>query len=283
MSIELLHDIAAVRRRLSSMRHAGRPVALVPTMGYLHEGHAALIRQAAELAPLVVVSVFVNPLQFGPNEDLDRYPRNLDGDLRLAEDSGAHVVFAPSAAEFTPAGLSVSVHPGRMGDVLCGRARPGHFVGVCTIVAKLFNVIQPDVAVFGWKDAQQFLILSAMVRGLDIPVRMVGVETVRDSDGLALSSRNSYLSVEERREAPAIHRALCAARDAISADPGIRAENVCRMVADRIRTETRGEIDYVEMVSCSSLAPIERPARGDTLLAVAVRFPSARLIDNIRL
>lgn len=282
MSIQLVRDIAGVRERLLAERREGGSVALVPTMGFLHEGHATLIRRAAELAPVVVVSLFVNPLQFGPGEDLERYPRNLDGDLKIAEDAGAHLVFAPYTADFVPADISVAVNPGRLGDVLCGRSRPGHFVGVCTIVAKLFNVIQPEVAVFGWKDAQQFLILSRMVRDLDIPVRMVGVETVRDSDGLALSSRNSYLSAEERREAPTIHRALCAAREAVRLHPTISAADLCGMVAATVGAETHGQVDYVEMVSCDTLTPLDQPQTGNTLLAAAVRFSSARLIDNIR-
>ena len=255
---------------------------LVPTMGYLHEGHGTLIRQAAQSADIVVVSVFVNPLQFGPNEDLARYPRDFDRDVHLAAECGAHLIFAPAADDFTPADMMMQVKPGAMANVLCGRSRPGHFDGVCTIVAKLFNVVQPHSAVFGWKDAQQFLILRKMVEDLDFPIEMVGVETVREPDGVAMSSRNSYLSQRERDEAPTLQAALAEVRRLVVHDGEFRADYLKDLVERRIREGTQSEIDYVEFVSLDGLKPLDRVELGNTLLAVAVQFPSARLIDNVR-
>ena len=259
-----------------------KSVALVPTMGFLHEGHGALIRKAAELAEIVVVSIFVNPLQFGPNEDLARYPRDFDKDIKLAAECGAQLIFTPATVEFTPPDMTMQVTPGAMADVLCGRSRPGHFDGVCTIVTKLFNVVQPDSAVFGWKDAQQFLILSRMVKDLDFPIEMVGVETVREPDGLAMSSRNTYLSQRERDEAPVLQTALAEARRLAVYDGELAADYLKDLVERRIREGTRSEIDYVEMVSLDGLRPLSKVEPGNTLLAVAVQFPSARLIDNVR-
>jgi pantoate--beta-alanine ligase len=186
--------------------------ALVPTMGALHEGHLALVRAAREHAERVIVSIFVNPLQFGPAEDFNRYPRTLDQDTTLLAEAGADLVFAPAPDDMTPPGMLFSVDPGPMADVLCGHYRPGHFTGVCTIVTKLFQVARPGHAYFGWKDAQQFLILRRMVEELNIPVTLQAVETIREADGLAMSSRNNYLTPELRAAAPAIFAALSALR-----------------------------------------------------------------------
>ena len=282
MTLEIYHNKADLRNVLASQRGEGKSVGLVPTMGYLHEGHGTLIRRAAQSTDIVVVSIFVNPLQFGPGEDLARYPRDFERDVQMAAECGAHLIFAPTAEDFTPGDMEMQIKPGAMGKVLCGRSRPGHFDGVCTIVAKLFHVVQPDEAVFGWKDAQQFLILRRMVKDLDFPIEMVGVETVRESDGLAMSSRNSYLSARERDEAPTLQAALAEARRLAVYDGELRADYLKDLVERRLREGTRSEIDYVEMVSLDSLRPLTKVELDNTLLAVAVQFPSARLIDNVR-
>jgi pantoate--beta-alanine ligase len=251
-------------------------------MGYLHEGHAALIRRAAETCPVVVVSLFVNPLQFGPDEDFERYPRDFQRDIALAAQAGATDLYHPEPEAITPPDSVFRVNPGPMADHLCGRSRPGHFQGVATIVCKLFHIIQPDIAVFGWKDAQQFLILSRMVAELNMPVQMVGVETIREPDGLAMSSRNSYLSSQERQQAPVLYRALSAARDmAVSGEL-----NCCALIhtaEEMIRRESDARIDYIEAVLQDNLQPVERIVPGKTLFALAAYLGKTRLIDNIRL
>lgn len=277
-------DANSLRERLSSSRDASdsSEIAFVPTMGYLHEGHATLIRRAAELAPRVVVSVFVNPLQFGPNEDFDRYPRDLDRDVRVAGEAGATDIFVPAAADLTPSGLRVTVDPGPLADSLCGRSRPGHFRGVATIVLKLFNLVRPDVAVFGWKDAQQLVIIRRMVEDLNIPVRIEGVETIREPDGLAMSSRNVYLSPEERCQAPAIQQGL--QRAAALFQSGERcAERLEAEARHHIEQNTAARIDYVQAVPLSTLQPAEKLQPGNTLIAAAAFFGTTRLIDNVRL
>ncbi|PKO17649.1 pantoate--beta-alanine ligase [candidate division BRC1 bacterium HGW-BRC1-1] len=282
MTPEIYNHKSDLREVLAFHRAAGKSVGLVPTMGFLHEGHGTLIRHAAQSADVVVVSIFVNPLQFGPSEDLARYPRDLSGDVALSGECGAHLIFAPTAEDFTPADMMMQVKPGAMATALCGRSRPGHFDGVCTIVAKLFNVVQPDFAFFGWKDAQQFLILKRMVADLDFAINMVAVETVRESDGLAMSSRNSYLTQKERDEAPTIQGALAEALRLVAQDGELRCDYLIDAVKRRIREGTRSKIDYVEIVSLDGLRPLDRVEPGNTLLAVAVQFPSARLIDNVR-
>lgn len=278
--MKTLKTIAAVQRVLKSARIAGEKIAFVPTMGYLHEGHATLIRRAARLAPHVVVSIFVNPLQFGPSEDFARYPRDLARDTRIAREAGATVLFVPEASEITPASLLVTVDPGPLADTLCGASRPGHFRGVCTIVNKLFNIVRPDMALFGWKDAQQLLILRKMVADLNQAVKIVGVETVREADGLAMSSRNSYLSPQERAEAPRIQQALTWART--KALSGSSPAVLHRELKKRIGAISGARIDYVEIVGVNDLRPLKRVVRGNTMIAAAVFVGKTRLIDNVR-
>jgi pantoate--beta-alanine ligase len=271
-----------LRAELMQRRRRGEAIALVPTMGYLHEGHAALIRRAAQLAPVVAVSVFVNPLQFGPNEDFERYPRDIEHDRRVIEQSGGTVLFYPSAQLLTPPTLQVTVDPGSLGSVLCGRSRVGHFRGVCTIVAKLFNVVMPDYAVFGWKDAQQLIIIRKMAEDLNFPVEVVGVETVREPDGLAMSSRNTYLSPAERQRAPWLYRALSEARDFALAHEGVQATELKARIVKTIEDQMRGHVDYVEIVRIDDLAPLETVEPGNTMIAAAVFLGRTRLIDNVR-
>ncbi len=250
------------------------PVALVPTMGALHEGHRALVRAARERAGSVVVSVFVNPTQFGPGEDLDRYPRTWDADLAALTEEGADAVFHPPVAEVYPPGaLGVTVDPGPLGDVLEGAVRPGHFAGVLTVVAKLFGLARPDLALFGEKDYQQLVLVRAMARELALPVEVVGVPTVREDDGLALSSRNRYLAPEERARAAALHRAL-----RTGADAGPRGAGAVLAAARGVLAEAPGLVpDYLELTD-PDLGPA--PAAGPARLLLAARAGATRLLDN---
>ncbi|GAB4320337.1 MAG: pantoate--beta-alanine ligase [Candidatus Sumerlaeia bacterium] len=261
---------------------AGRRVAFVPTMGYLHEGHLSLVREARRRGDLTVVSIFVNPTQFGPNEDFSRYPRDFERDRHLCEAEGVDVIFAPSAEAMYPPGSCTRVFVEGMQDRLCGRSRPGHFMGVCTVVLKLFEIVRPAVAVFGWKDAQQFLILRRMVQDLNLPVEMIGVETVREPDGLACSSRNVYLSPEERRGATILFRSLQQARAMIEDEHRTDAASIRKEMTALITQTPGARLDYVEIVSMDTLEPLEQVRTGGTLIALAVYFGRTRLIDNIR-
>ncbi|KRF33438.1 pantoate--beta-alanine ligase [Yonghaparkia sp. Soil809] len=271
--------IDGLRARLDAERAAGRTVALVPTMGSLHEGHLALVDRAAALADAVVVSIFVNPLQFGPSEDYDRYPRDLTADLAALTDRGVAVVFAPTVAEMYPRGpIGTRVSAGAVGEILDGASRPGHFDGMLTVVAKLLLIAAPDVAVFGEKDAQQVFLVQRMVRDLDVPTRIDVVETVRASDGLALSSRNAYLSPEQRTAALALPSALAAARAAAIAGAGLpTALEAALAVLD---AEPLLELDYVAVVDPETFQPAEPGHTGAARALVAARVGSTRLIDT---
>jgi pantoate--beta-alanine ligase len=271
---------AELARALGDLRARGGRVALVPTMGALHEGHASLVRAArASAGPddAVVVSVFVNPMQFGPGEDLDRYPRTFDADLAVCAAEGADVVFAPSVEEVYPGGEpQVTLDPGPLGSVLDGESRPGHFRGVLTVVAKLFGLVRPDVAYFGQKDYQQLVLVRRMAADLCLPVDVVGAETVREPDGLALSSRNRYLSPDERHAALALSRALAAGRDA----EGYGAEAVLEAARELLREpDAEGvDVDYLQLTD-PGLGPA--PDAGEARLLVAARVGATRLIDNV--
>jgi len=269
-----------LRAALAGPRAEGRTVGLVPTMGYLHAGHVSLLRAAREGCDVVVMSLFVNPRQFGPGEDLDRYPRDEENDLRLASEAGVDIVYAPDVAEVYPDGFSTAVEVGGLTEVLDGdpdRRGAGHFRGVTTVVAKLFNTIQPDVAYFGQKDAQQLAVIRRMVRDLDIPVRVEGMPTVREPDGLAMSSRNAYLGEAERKRATALSRALGIAE--IRARETSLAEGIA---AARAELEESGvEPEYLEARDPEDLSPVERLGSRPVLLALAARVGAARLIDNV--
>ncbi|MDH4454974.1 MAG: pantoate--beta-alanine ligase [Verrucomicrobiota bacterium] len=268
-----------------STMNQGTRSAFVPTMGALHEGHAVLIRAAREAVGQsgnVVVSIFVNPLQFGPEEDLAKYPRSLLDDLGLCRDNGADMVFAPKAEDLYPADRSIQLFETSLSKVLCGASRPGHFDGVCTIVAKLFNLIQPDDAYFGKKDYQQLAIIRRLVRDLDFNVVLHGIDTMREEDGLAMSSRNRYLSPEERAQAPALRAALVAARDAWKngeRDPAALQQLITNHLEHQAPL---GRIDYVSPVDAATLQPVSASTEL-VVIALAVRFGTARLIDNIEL
>ncbi|MBE3596354.1 MAG: pantoate--beta-alanine ligase [Hydrogenibacillus sp.] len=284
--MRLVETKEALRAALREAWRDGRTIGFVPTMGYLHDGHLTLVDAARRENDLVVVSIFVNPLQFGPKEDFERYPRDVDRDLRLLADHHVDVVYHPSVADMYPSAPRVMLRSGAMAEVLCGRSRPGHFDGVLTVVAKLFHRVRPTRAYFGQKDAQQLALIQQMVRDLDFAVEIVPVPTVREADGLAMSSRNVYLSPEERAEAPVLFAALSWAEAEVAAGER-RVGALVDGVRSRIAAKPSARIDYVELVRYPSLEPYAREAMlqpGDTaLLAAAVYFGRARLIDNVLL
>ena len=274
-----LADTADLRRWVRAERAAGRRIALVPTMGYLHEGHLALVDEARRRADTVVMSIFVNPLQFGPGEDLARYPRDLPRDRRLAESRGVDALLVPAEAAMYPPGSEVRIVPGPTADRWEGAARPGHFTGVLTVVAKLFHLVEPDFAVFGRKDIQQAVLIRQMVRDLDWPLALVVVPTVREPDGLALSSRNAYLEPDERRRALVLSAALRAAHEAFRA--GTRgAREVSAAARGVLGTEPSVSVEYLAVTEPRTLAPVDT-VDADTVVALAARVGRTRLIDNI--
>jgi len=281
--METFADPKAIQHRAIEARAMGKRLALVPTMGSLHAGHVALIREARGRADIATVSIFVNPTQFGPNEDFASYPRTPQADQAICRSEGVDWVFLPTPEAVYGGDFGVYVEVERWSQKLCGAFRPGHFRGVATVVLKLFNLCQPHVAVFGWKDAQQFLLLRRMVKALNAPVEMIGVETVREPDGLALSSRNQRLSPQERRQAPALAEALRLAQESAAEGAAQTGPELVEIVRRHIEERTTAQIDYVEAVSMRDLEPIGPILPGETLLALAVRFGSTRLIDNVRM
>ena len=280
MALDLIEGIAPLRDRLSPPRLSGATIGFVPTMGALHAGHARLIDRARGACGCVVVSIFVNPLQFDREDDLARYPRTLEADLELCRSLGADVVFSPAVRDMYPVPPACTVDVGRLGDHLCGRFRPGHFRGVATVVLKLLQAVQPDAAYFGEKDAQQLGIVRRLVTDFNVPVAIVGVPTVREHDGLAVSSRNQRLSPDEREIAPALYRALRAAESSIAAG-ATDAAGIVRDAASRIPQDPRVRLEYLDIVDPDEIQPVDR-VRGDVLVAGALWVGSTRLIDNIR-
>ena len=273
----VVETIAGIRSELQGLRAAGKTVALVPTLGALHDGHLAHVARARELADVVVVSIFVNPLQFGANEDLAKYPRDLDGDRAQLERHGVEYVFAPTPAEMYPdGGTQVKVTGGPVASLYEGRSRPGHFDGVLTVVAKLLHIVQPHVVTFGQKDAQQLFLVQRMVRDLDIPVAVEVVDTVREADGVAMSSRNRYLGPNERMAARALSRALEAAQSA--SDRGI--DTVLAAAQSVLMDEKLVTLDYLKVVDPTTFLPVDDGYRGPARVLVAARVGPARLIDN---
>jgi pantoate--beta-alanine ligase len=274
-----LTRVHELRARCDDARAEGWRVGFVPTMGYFHAGHRSLMRRARDENDLVVVSLFVNPLQFAPTEDLAAYPRDLVGDAAIAQAEGVDVLFTPTNEEMYPQPIRTTVHVDGLTAGLCGRSRPTHFDGVTTVVAKLFSIVGPCRAYFGRKDAQQLAVVRRMVADLDLPVEVIGCPLVRESDGLAMSSRNAYLDPKERRAATVLSRALQMAASEIIA--GERdADSVHRVLAGLIATEPSVELDYAEVVDAADLGPVTR-IEGDVLVAVAARVGRARLIDNM--
>jgi pantoate--beta-alanine ligase len=273
--MKVIHTVAEMRAARAGVADLG----LVPTMGYLHAGHLSLVTRARAETTAVAASIFVNPTQFGANEDLSRYPRDLPRDLGLLEAAGVDFVFAPDAAEIYPPGFDTQILVGGVTDGLEGAVRPGHFAGVATVVAKLFNIVQPTRAYFGQKDAQQSVVIRKLVRDLDLPVEVVVAPTVREADGLALSSRNSYLTAEERAVAPVIFQALSAARTRF--DAGARDAEDLRQAVRRILAEQpRLSIDYVSVADPLTLRELDAVDTG-ALVSTAARLGATRLIDNL--
>ncbi|MFA5882047.1 MAG: pantoate--beta-alanine ligase [Eubacteriales bacterium] len=277
--MQVIQSIDEIKAFVRSVRGQNKIIGFVPTMGYLHEGHLTLIREARNQTDFVVVSIFVNPLQFGVGEDYQEYPRDLRRDTSLAEAAGADVIFAPQVREMYPQGYSTFVEVEKLTDKLCGRSRPGHFKGVTTVVTKLFNIVQPDIAFFGQKDAQQAAVLQKMAKDLNMNLTIQIHPTVREKDGLAMSSRNSYLNPEERAAALCLYRSLEAAKNLI--DAGERNTGALKQkIEGLIGQEPLARIDYVEILSFPELAETEY-LKGSSLAALAVFIGRTRLIDNI--
>lgn len=274
----IIESVTEMQQLSLQARREGRSIALVPTMGYLHHGHASLMHEGRKRCDLLVTSIFVNPTQFGAGEDLDKYPRDLERDKAIASAEGVDIIFAPKAVEMYPAGYQTWVDVDKLTLPLCGASRPGHFRGVTTVVCKLFNIVQPNVALFGRKDYQQLAVIRRMAGDLNIPVEIVGMPIVREADGLALSSRNAYLSTDERLRALCLSRAIAAARKAYR--DGERTVAILEGVArNQIRAVDGALIDYLEFRHGATLELLEQ-ADDCTLLALAVKIGTTRLIDN---
>ncbi|AAR35084.1 pantoate--beta-alanine ligase [Geobacter sulfurreducens] len=276
--MRIIDSVADMQAFSRDARRSGKTIALVPTMGYLHDGHASLMREGRTRADILVVSIFVNPTQFGPNEDFTTYPRDLERDLQVAEAAGADVIFAPRADDMYPAGFQTYVDVEKVTLPLCGASRPGHFRGVTTVVAKLFNIVMPHTAFFGKKDFQQLAVIRRMVADLNMDLSIVGMPIIREPDGLAMSSRNAYLGPQERTNALCLNRSLAAARTLFT--DGERSVARLRDTVLRILTEVPGAaIDYADFRDSETLEPVEA-ANEKTLLALAVKIGTTRLIDN---
>jgi len=279
--LNIISSISEIHSFISAVRSQNKSIALVPTMGYLHEGHLALVKRAKEVCDVVVVSIFVNPTQFAPHEDFARYPRDIDRDTTLARNAGCDLLFIPNTNDIYPKGFSTYVTVEELSSVLEGEFRPSHFKGVTTIVNKLLNIVQADKVFFGQKDAQQCAVIKKMVRDLNIPTQIEIVPTVREEDGLAMSSRNMYLSAEERNNAPVLYRSLQFAEKKIRTGERVSAKLIEEMTA-MILSKHPTKIDYIAIVDAETLELKQMLTQGDTvLIPLAVRFGSTRLIDNI--
>ncbi len=279
--MDTLRDAQALQRKLALWQVRDRTVGFVPTMGALHEGHLSLVRLARERVERVVASVFVNPAQFGPNEDFARYPRQPEKDAEMLAAAGCDLLFLPEVDTIYPPGHTAFVEPGGPAEGLEGALRPGHFRGVATVVCALFNLVRPDVAVFGKKDAQQLAVIRRMVRDLHFPIDVVAAETVREEDGLALSSRNAYLSPDERLAAPVLYQALRAAKQAIRTGER-RGDEVRRVMREILESEPLARTEYADVVDAETFQPVDALA-GSLVLPLAVRIGGTRLIDNFQL
>ena len=279
-----IKDILEIQAFALENRRAGRSIALVPTMGYLHDGHLMLMKKAREKADLVIVSIFVNPIQFGPNEDLDRYPRDLAGDLAKCRTVGIDVIFTPTNADLYPDLFQTSVDVKEITKGLCGAGRPGHFQGVTTVVSKLFNLTLPDIAFFGEKDFQQLAVIRRMVTDLNFPIEIVGVPIVRENDGLAMSSRNANLPARERKEASSIYQALSSAKS-LYEQGSRKSEELCRTVLDKLEEKIKSpfQVEYIKVYDALNLTEINGLITTPTVLLVAVHLGGTRLIDNLQL
>ena len=275
--ITTIEELQGVIQRTKKQQNT---IGFVPTMGFLHEGHCALLKQARNENDIVVLSIFVNPLQFGPTEDLDRYPRDFDQDQKVAKELSVDYLFYPSVSEMYPSEPSVTLKVNKRTNVLCGASRPGHFDGVVTVLTKLFHIVQPDKVYFGKKDAQQVAVVHGLVTDFNFPLEIITVDTVREEDGLAKSSRNVYLTAEERVQAPTLYQSLQKAVEMIH-EGETDSNKLISSIENRIVTETSGEIDYISILSYPQLEIVEQITENDIIIAIAVKFSKARLIDNI--
>jgi len=273
-----IETINELKEKINNAKSSAKSIGFVPTMGFLHEGHMALAKNARAENDLVVMSIFVNPAQFGPNEDFDRYPRDLERDSALAEEAGVDLLFIPSVEEMYPQDGGITIQAGQQANVLCGASRPGHFDGVLKVVTKLFHIVEPTRVYFGQKDAQQLAIIETLVRDYNFPLEVRRVETIRETDGLAKSSRNVFLSEEERAEAPVLNQAI---KKGLSEYKKHRdAQKAIDVTKREIEENTSGKIDYVELLAYPDLTAPSNEEQ-DVILAVAVHFENARLIDNL--
>jgi pantoate--beta-alanine ligase len=279
--MEIIKRVKEMQRSASDAKRRGLDIGLVPTMGYLHEGHLSLIRIARKRCDLLVVSIFVNPAQFGAGEDLDAYPRDLHRDEELCNAEGVDIIFYPKKVDMYPEGFTTGVLVKQLSELLCGKSRPEHFEGVTTVVAKLFNIVMPDIAVFGKKDYQQQVIIRRMTADLNFPIEIITGETIRETDGLALSSRNKYLTPSERDFAPALRNALIFAKKRIESGEAMDSKKLTAEMAGMIESDGTFEIDYIEIFDPENLTPIDNPSGKKSVIALAARIGKTRLIDNI--
>lgn len=276
--MNIVGSISEVRKQVKEWKRKGLTVGFVPTMGYLHEGHESLIKRAAEENDRVVVSIFVNPTQFGANEDLDSYPRDLERDSALCESTGCNLIFHPESNEMYDENSSTMVIVNKLTEGLCGRSRPTHFAGVCLVVSKLFNIVTPDRAYFGEKDAQQLAVIKKMVKDLNIDVEVIGCPIIREEDGVAKSSRNTYLSKSEREASVVLNKALWIAKERLNAGEK-SSKNIMKAITEVIKNEPLAKIDYIEIVDSLSMEAVEE-IKSTVLIAIAVFIGKTRLIDN---
>lgn len=268
----------AMQNIADSFHRAGKTIGFVPTMGYLHQGHLNLVRIARKKSDIVVVSIFINPTQFGPKEDLAKYPRNFNRDKTLLAQENVDYIFSPAVKSMYPKSYATYINLPKLSNVLCGKSRPGHFQGVATIVAKLFNIVKPDLAVFGQKDAQQAVIVKQMVQDLNFPIKIIIAPTTREKNGLAMSSRNTYLTIEQREQATVLYHALQHAKKMIK-DGDKNIHKIIALTEELIESMPDAKIDYIEIVDADTLQPLKQIS-GKILIALAVKFGHCRLIDN---
>ncbi|OIJ14784.1 pantoate--beta-alanine ligase [Anaerobacillus alkalilacustris] len=277
--MRIVCTITEMKEIISEQKKHGKSIGFVPTMGYLHEGHLSLVEEAKKHDEFIVISIFVNPLQFGPNEDFERYPRDIERDEKLAKAAGVDVIFYPNIKEMYPNDLTCSVRVQKGVNILCGKSRPGHFDGVATVVMKLFHIVSPMRAYFGMKDAQQVAVIENMIADFNLNVQLMKCQTLRENDGLAKSSRNVYLTPEERRQAPEIYSSLLNAKNKINSGE----KNIATLkveIAEHLTTKTNGIVDYVEILAYPSLEKMDH-CEGVMIIAIALKFSQARLIDNM--
>lgn len=279
-TMQQISTIAEMRVHIKEARCLGKTIGIVPTMGFLHQGHLSLVKAAREKCDLVVMSIFVNPLQFGPNEDFERYPRDIEHDRQMAQSAGVDLLFTPEVSEMYPKPILTNISVSNVTEQLCGKSRPGHFDGVATVVTKLFQIVQPDYAFFGQKDAQQVAVVTQMTYDLSMPVQIVPCPIVREEDGLAMSSRNVYLTAEQRKEALVLSQSLKQAKSWI--EEGVALSEIRERIIHMIAAMPLASIDYVELLRYPDLTPVEQRTPGESIIiALAVRFGHTRLIDNL--